>query len=155
MEDENLNQHQPVGSSSTPPMTPAPEQRFEQPYSRMEAGADDNTVVEDRIFAALSYISLLFVVPLILKNENEDIHFHAKQGLVLFGAELAVWFVLFLLDTFLSILFPSTELLLVKLLGAVAWLGFTALSLAGIYMVARGKRWNMPFISRIAARIKV
>ena len=114
-----------------------------------------DTVLEDRIFAALSYISILFVVPLILKNENEDIHFHSKQGLVLFGAEVAVWFVLLIFDGFLSVLFPSGDLFLVRMLGALAWVLFMGLSLAGVYTAARGKRWNLPFISRIASRIKV
>ena len=103
MEENNYSDSSqaPVGGTPTPSSPQAPD-----------------TVVEDRIFAALSYVSILFIVPLILKNENEDIHFHAKQGLVLFGAEVAVWFVLLLLDSFLAALFPAGELFLIRILGA-------------------------------------
>ena len=140
MEENNYSDSSqaPVGGTPTPSNPQAPD-----------------TVVEDRIFAALSYVSILFIVPLILKNENEDIHFHAKQGLVLFGAEVAVWFVLLLLDSFLAALFPAGELFLIRILGALAWLAFMGLSIAGVYAAARGRRWEMPFIGKIANRIKV
>ena len=112
-------------------------------------------IMEDRIFAALSYVSVLFVVPWILRADDEDIRFHVRQGIALFGAEMVVWFALFLLDTFLAALLSGGEIWLVKALGAIAWIVFAALSLAGIYFAATGKRWKMPILSQIAARIKV
>lgn len=111
--------------------------------------------LEDRVFAALSYISILFVVPLILKNEDGDIHYHAKQGLALFGAEVVVWFALFLLDTFLTAIFPNRELVVVRAIGALAWVAFMGLSIAGVYMAGRGKRWKMPVIGRMASKLRI
>ena len=139
------------------------EQEYQQPVVRQEPvhnydeAAEDlrDSMIEDRIFASLSYISILFVVPMVLRNEDEDIHFHAKQGLVLFGAEVAVWLAIFLLDTFLAIIFPAGEIALIRVIGAIAWVGFMALSIAGIYVAARGKKWKMPVLYRIAQRIKV
>lgn len=129
----------------------------ERPPIDREVDVDDSrdALLEDRVFASLSYISVLFIVPLVLRNENEDIHFHAKQGLVLFGAEVAAWLAIFLLDTFLAIIFPAGEIAIIRVVGALAWIGFMAISIAGIYMAARGKRWKMPILHRIAQRIKV
>jgi uncharacterized membrane protein len=110
---------------------------------------------EDKIFAALSYMSLLFIVPLILRHDQDEVYFHARQGLVLFGAEAVVWFLLFMLESFFVALLPSTELGIVSILGAAAWLLFVAVSAMGIYSVFRGKKWEMPILGKIAKKIEV
>ncbi len=112
-------------------------------------------VIEDRIFAALSYISVLFVVPWVLRSDNEDIKFHVRQGVVLFGAEVVVWFALAILDAFLAAILSGGEIWLVRMLGALAWILFMAVSLAGVYFASVGKRWPLPVIGRLARRIKV
>jgi len=110
---------------------------------------------EDKIFAALSYISILFIVPLILRHDQEEVYFHARQGMVLFGTEVIVWFLLFILESFFVALLPSTELGIVSILGALAWVLFVALSILGVYAVFRGKTWEMPVLGRIARKIEV
>ncbi len=148
MEDFNLNQ---------PANRPNQEDDFDLPVSS-ETGTGHHDLeahLEDRIFAALSYMSILFIVPLILKNEEDDIYFHARQGMVLFAAEVIVWFVLYMLDTFMVAIAPNVELPIVRILGAVGWVVFMGLSLAGIYYAAKGKRWNMPFLGRIARKLSV
>lgn len=149
MEEENnhhYSEHSPRPREEREPVhvTPRPEP--------VPVGSDN---LEDRVFAALSYISVLFVVPLILKSEDGDIHYHAKQGVALFGAEVVVWFALFLLDTFLTAIFPNRELVVVRLIGALAWVLFMGLSIAGVYMAGRGKRWKMPVIGRLAQKIRI
>ena len=62
---------------------------------------------------------------------------------------------LVLIGSFLAAVLPVAELFLVRLLGALAWFVFVGLSVAGIYAAARGKRWGMPFIGRIANRIRI
>ena len=44
----------------------------------------DSVSLEDKIFAALSYVSWLFLIPLLLKRHDEFVRFHLNQGLVLF-----------------------------------------------------------------------
>jgi len=110
---------------------------------------------EDKVFAVLSYISILFVVPLILKHDNDDIYFHAKQGMVLFLAEVVIWFVLFMLESFIVALMPRATFSLTSWLGTLAWLMFVALSLMGVYNAMRGKRWEMPILGKIAKSVEV
>ena len=45
---------------------------------------------ENGFLAALSYISFLFIIPLFLKRNNKFVQSHAKQGLVLFIAEIGM-----------------------------------------------------------------
>lgn len=110
---------------------------------------------EDRIFAALSYISILFVIPLILKHDDEYVYFHARQGMVLFLAEVVAWFVLFMLESFMVALAPRATLNLVGMLGNLAWLLFVIVSIIGIYFALAGKKWNMPLLGKIAKGLNI
>lgn len=44
---------------------------------------DAKDIAENKYVAALSYIGILFLVPLLVKKESPFAQFHAKQGLVL------------------------------------------------------------------------
>lgn len=110
---------------------------------------------EDKIFAALGYISILFVVPLILKHDSDYVYFHARQGLVLFLAEVVIWFALFMLESFVVALAPRSTLNIIGMLGDLAWLLFVAVSLIGIYFAALGKKWEMPLLGKIAKGINI
>ncbi len=110
---------------------------------------------EDKVFAALSYISVMFIIPLILRHDQDEVYFHARQGMVLFGAEVVVWFVLFMLESFVVALMPTTSFGLVSILGAAAWILFVVLSTIGIYFIFRNKKWEMPILGKIAKRIEV
>jgi fumarate reductase subunit D len=110
---------------------------------------------EDKVFAALSYVSIMFIIPLILRHDQDDVYFHARQGMVLFGAEVIVWFLLFMLESFLVALLPSNSLGIVAILGAAAWILFVGLSVIGIYFIFRNKRWEMPILGKIAKKIEV
>ncbi|MFA5010103.1 MAG: hypothetical protein WC553_02655 [Patescibacteria group bacterium] len=126
-----------------------------QPVSDQHESRHRGLGGEDKVFAALSYMSILFIVPLILRHDQDEVYFHAKQGLVLFGAEVIAWFLLFMLESFFVALFPSMNLGVTAMLGAVAWVLFVALSLFGVYSIFRGKRWEMPILGKIAKKIEV
>ena len=38
----------------------------------------------DQLMALISYIGFLFVIPLLMKNQSEYVHFHVNQGMILF-----------------------------------------------------------------------
>ena len=107
------------------------------------------------MFASLSYISILFIVPLIVRGDNEYIKFHAKQGMVLFGAELVVWFLLFLLESLFSAFSPLRTFGFLAWLGALFWVVFVVVSLLGVYYAWIGKRWKIFLLHRMAEKIKI
>jgi uncharacterized membrane protein len=45
----------------------------------------------DRLLALLSYLSILFLIPMLLKDKNSWIHKHGKQGFIFFLGTLLVW----------------------------------------------------------------
>ena len=76
---------------------------------------------EERFFALLSYLWILFLIPLLAKKDNKWIHQHAKQGFILFLAGFLVWIPL--LGWILGIyLFVCWVIVIIKvLIGAPFW----------------------------------
>ena len=89
----------------------------------------DKDVEDNRVIAALSYLWVLCLVPLLMKRKSKFAQFHAKQGLVLFVAELVgsllFWFPFF---------------------GQVLMLVFLVVSILGIVKALNGEWWKMPYV---------
>jgi uncharacterized membrane protein len=101
---------------------------------------ESTEVSEGKIFALLAYLSILCIIPLILKKDNKFCLFHAKQGLVLFIAEVAVFV--------LSVL---------PLIGAIIWrlgvLFFGLLSIWCIVQVLLSRYVRIPLVFELADKI--
>jgi uncharacterized membrane protein len=94
------------------------------------------------LYAVLSYIWVLCLIPLLLKKDDEFAFFHAKQGLVLFIAEVAF--------SMISII-P----ILGWVVGPLGMLICGILALIGIIQVLMGNKWKMPVIGDWAEKITV
>ncbi|MCK4883162.1 MAG: hypothetical protein KAS92_09075, partial [Candidatus Omnitrophica bacterium] len=51
----------------------------------------DQQILEGKVFAILSYLSILCIIPLVFKKDNPFVLKHGKQGLILFLGEVAVF----------------------------------------------------------------
>lgn len=98
---------------------------------------NDQQVLDGKIFAVLSYLSILCVIPLIFKKENEFVLQHGKQGLIIFLGEVAVFIASIVLPWILK-------------LGMFILL---ALSFTGIISALKGKFARLPFVADIADSI--
>jgi len=96
---------------------------------------------EKDLTPVLSYIGILFLIPLLVSKDNAFAQFHAKQGLVLFIAEVA---------TMLIAWIP----ILGWLVGFIAWIIWIILSLIGIMNVLGGKQVPLPIIGKFAEKFK-
>ena len=92
--------------------------------------------LKSRLIALLSYLSILFLVPLNLYKKDEFIQYHAKQGVVLF-----IVFVI-LLFTFW-----------VPILAWVCWLAYLVIWFTGVINVLTGKEEPVPIFGLIGERI--
>jgi len=95
-------------------------------------------VLEGKIFAVLSYLTVLCIIPLILQKDNAFVLSHGKQGLVLFVAEVAVFIAHIALGT------------------SVLRLGFfilLSLSLWGMIEALKGQYGKLPIVSNLADKI--
>ena len=112
------------------------------PLKEVDKVVEDKEVQEGKIFAVLAYLSVLCLVPLLLKRGNKFAFHHGKQGLVIFIGEVAAGILAWV--PFLGwVVAPIASLL------------FLVLSLIGIIQAVIGNYWKCPVVSDIAGKIKI
>ena len=104
--------------------------------------AEDKEIEEGKIWAILAYLSILCLIPLLMKKENKFVLHHAKQGLVIFIAGVAIG-ILVLIPFLGWILAPIGSLILL------------ILSLIGIIQVLQGNYWKCPVVYDISVKINI
>ncbi len=92
----------------------------------------------NRTIAALSYIWVLCLIPLLMKRDDAEVQFHAKQGLILFLIE-AVSFGVFW----------------VPLFGQLLFFGLVFLSVVGIFYALTGQQKPLPVIGRFIDHVSL
>jgi fumarate reductase subunit D len=96
---------------------------------------------EDRLIAAIGYLGILCIVPLLLKRDSKFAQHHGKQGLVL----LIAWIVLWIGN-------------IIPVLGQIVWaLGSIALIILiilGMVNALQGRMWKMPLLGQYAKNLK-
>jgi len=93
---------------------------------------------KERLIAFLSYLSILFLIPLKRFKKSDFIYYHAKQGLGLFILSIIVVFFFWL-----------------PVVGWVAVMAFLVLWFTGIMNVLSGKKEPVPVIGRISERVSI
>ena len=102
-------------------------------------GKEEKVDVENnKAVAALSYIFILFLVPLLARKDSKFAQFHAKQGLVLFALELLVFIFIW-----------------VPLLGQLAMLALLIISVLAIVKTLNGERWEIPYVGEWSKKINL
>ncbi|MBQ6467071.1 MAG: zinc-ribbon domain-containing protein [Clostridia bacterium] len=91
-----------VNASAAAPEQPGTSGEYRADYSQPAAETtttannevyDNQDIQNNKVLACLSYLGLLFLVPLIAAPDSPYARFHANQGLVLFIAQLICGFV--------------------------------------------------------------
>jgi uncharacterized membrane protein len=97
----------------------------------------------------LSYLGILCLIPLLTKKDDPEVQWHAKNGTVLFGAEV-VWIIIRVLLIFVHI--PGLGCGMAAI-GCVVWLGFLAISILCIVKATQGQRFRIPILTDIAEKM--
>ena len=98
-----------------------------------QTGADPD-ILNNKVVAALSYIWILFLLPLLLKKDSKFCQFHSKQGLILFLFSFVAWF---------------------PIIGWLIGLAIIIVSVVGIVKTLAGERWEIPFIYDLSKKINL
>lgn len=93
-----------------------------------------------KFLAALSYLWLLFLIPLLVKKDNPFCLFHAKQGLVLFIFSLVLYVV-------------NVIPVLGWLISFLGWIVVFLFSILGIINALQNRKWEMPYLGKFANKI--
>lgn len=98
----------------------------------------DPDIENNKIVAAMSYIWILCLIPLLGKKNSAFAQFHAKQGFVLFVvdivASLIFWFPFF---------------------GQLLMLALVIVSIMGAVKAYNGEKWEIPFIYEWSKKINL
>ena len=96
-------------------------------------------VSENMLFAALSYVGVLVLVPLLMRKDDPFVRFHAKQGLVVLGG-----FVVALLAA-----------RWIPIVGSVLFLLLLIVDVIALVQALLGRWWKIPIIGMIAERFRI
>lgn len=107
------------------------------PTNQAENG-DDKDIEENKFIAALSYLGILVLVPLLVKKDSKFSQFHAKQGLILLIIWVVGWIVFW-----------------VPIFGQILLLALIVLNIVAFIQALNGKRWEIPVISDWAKKINL
>jgi uncharacterized membrane protein len=99
---------------------------------------DAQDIEHNKAVAALSYVWILCLVPLLLKRDSAFASYHAKQGLVLFIVEVLAMVVAWI---------PLINLLL--------FFGLIGIAAIGIANATRGLALPLPIIGRWAGHFNI
>ncbi len=114
------------------------EKQFTQKESANSTDNKSGVSQEEKNIALLSYLFLLFLIPLLLKRDSDFAQFHARQGLVLAIA----WFVAMIFG-------------MIPFLGILLWLFCLVLSIMGIVNALSGQKKELPLIGKYAEQFKI
>ena len=103
---------------------------------------NDDQVKDVALFASLAYIPFLALFLIMYKRDNEYMHFHARQGLVLFIFE-ALNYALMSLIPFLAFIFSIINLVLL------------AVCVIGLFNALMGKKVRFPAVTDLAEKMVV
>ncbi len=95
-------------------------------------------IEDNKVIAAIGYVGILALVPLLLKPKSKYAKFHGKQGLIL----LIGW----VINMFLAIIPPLAFLVMLALV---------VLSVLGVLKALAGEYWEMPYLANLAKKIKI
>ena len=96
--------------------------------------------VKAYFFGLCCYLGVLVFVPLIVNRDNEFVHFHAKQGIV-------IWMIGVIGALLLNV--PGVG----RWFFSVSYVAVFFLSLAGLAAVLLNKAWKLPIVYTFAQKL--
>ena len=123
-------------------------------------------VQQSKGIAWLSYMGLLFLIPMFVRRQSDYTRFHVKQGVTLFAVELAYGVTYSILMAIINAIFPghytysylyylpsyyvhSSVYNVFSFLLGLGYIFFLVVAIIGIVNAATGKRKELPLIGKI------
>ncbi len=101
-----------------------------------------NDIEENKLLAAVGYLGILCLVPLLAKRDSAFCQFHGKQGLVL----LVTWMILWVGN-------------IVPVVGQLVFffgsIGLLVLVILSMVHALNGEEWELPVLGKYAKQIKL
>jgi uncharacterized membrane protein len=133
---------------TVPPATPPPPGGG--PYTPLPpppGGASSDRT----LWVVLSYLGILSLIPYFAKKDDPDqeIRWHAKNGVALFIVEIVIWGALFIVGIALRNSCAGAVLIPIN---CILWLGFIVISIICIVKGINGERFRIPVVTDFAEK---
>lgn len=104
-----------------------------QEEKRESEGPVKDDVKDNKLWAVLSYLGALAILPLLFKKDSVFVQFHAKQGLIILAGWVLGWLPFGFLFVIAAIVF----------------------SIMGIINVLNGEKKSLPIVGELAEKINL
>lgn len=99
------------------------------------------------LMLVLSYLWILSLVPYLTEQDDPEVKWHARHGLVLLIAEVILGLGFFILG------FVPAVGCIVSILSIVVWLGIVVVHIICLVKALNGERFIIPYVSQYADQI--
>jgi len=141
MKEQDMSSMPPVPPPVAPPMAPTP-------MPPVASGVSPNR----SLMIVLSYLWIVFLVPLLSEKDDQEVQWHAKNGMVLTIAEIIFW-VAWHFITAAIVAATAGFGCLIYLFSPLIALGFLALRIMCIVKGTNGQRFMIPLLSDFVAKV--
>ncbi len=114
---------------------------------------DTQDINDNKVFAVLAYIPILFWLPLVAANGSKFGRFHANQGLLLLILDVALSIATSILSAIL-VWIPIVGAIVISLLGIVTGVVGIGLMIYGMVNTGSGKAKELPIVGGMLHIIK-
>jgi uncharacterized membrane protein len=136
---------------TVPPSTPPPPGGGSYVPPPPPPGGSATPPSSDRtLMVVLSYLWILALIPLLTKKEDSEVQWHAKNGLALLGAEIAVWIAFWAIGFALRNSMLGCGLATIQ---CVVWLAFLVVRVILIVKGVGGQRMRIPVVTDFAEKM--
>ena len=125
----------PPEDSPAPPPPPPPPPPATPPPPPASGGSSDNRTM----MIILAYLGPFALIPFLMEKDDQDLQWHAKHGLVLFGADIVISIIL----TVLRAVIPCVGCLVMLL----AWFAVAAVHIICMVKGVKRERFLIPGLS--------
>lgn len=135
----------PAGGAPPPPPPAAP------PPATSGSPARGHVSEQRNLWIVLSYLGLLALIPLLVEKEDSEVQWHAKNGLVLTGAEFVAFIGLWIVIAVVGAISGGLGCIL-GLIWPLAMLAVLVLHIMCIVKGLKGERLIVPVVSELAGK---
>jgi len=126
----------PPGGSYTPPPPPPP---------GSTAPSSDRTIM-----LVLSYLGIFALIPLLVKKDDKEVQWHAKNGLGLAVVWFLFWIVIAIVERVIPSMVGCAVGIVIGVVHCILALGYIAVIIMAIMKALKGGRMRFPVISDFA-----
>jgi uncharacterized membrane protein len=110
--------------------------------------------IRDRWLGALCYVSVLVVIPILVKQRSAFLAAHCRQGVSLVFAQVVLGLLVWVIENAFGPV-PILGVLVSLILHLAYWLLFIGISVLGFVRALSGEAFAVPGLEELAARVPI